>query len=83
MVRNEREPLLWHRVKKEVRRLSAGNLEIFNKLRGLFVRNLSIRGLYLRFLAGRITFVNALCADGYRVVRFDFKGQAIIRSNTN
>jgi len=106
-VRNEGEPLLWHRVKREVRRLSAGNLEIFNKLRGLLLRNLSIRGLYLRFLAGRITFVNAqgtrslativqipgqtdpcyspfnkgianaLCAAGYRVVRFDFKGQAI------
>ena len=59
MVNNEREPLLWHRLKREVRRLLAGNLEIFNKLRGLLVRNLSLRGLYLRFLAGRITFVDA------------------------
>ena len=59
VVNNEREPLLWHRLKREVRRLLAGNLEIFNKLRGLLVRNLSLRGLYLRFLAGRITFVDA------------------------
>lgn len=59
MVKNEGEPLLWHRLKREVRRLLAGNLEIFNKLRRHLARNLSVRGLYLRFLAGRITFVNA------------------------
>lgn len=107
MVKRESELRIRHRLKRELRRLLAGNPEIFNKLRHLIARNLSLRGLYLRFLAGRITFVDAqgtrslativqipgqtdpcyspfnkgiahaLCAAGYRVVRFDFKGQAI------
>lgn len=58
MVKRESELRIRHRLKRELRRLLAGNPEIFNKLRHLIARNLSLRGLYLRFLAGRITFVD-------------------------
>lgn len=106
-MKRDHELKVWHRLKRELRRLLAGNPEIFNKLRQMVVRNLSTRALYLRFFAGHLTFVDerdkqtiativqipgqtdpcwssfntgiahALCAAGYRVVRFDFKGQAI------